>query len=202
MRSISTAVTVLVLTVLVTSCSSTIDHEIATERRNQGWRPRPLVNVLVIAAYDPTYRAFAENLFVAEMAAKGVNASPGFEIFPDLDALDEASQVWETIDGAGFDGILTVVTVTRDEDFDHDDWWATYGVWVVLGGSSENTGRVLVDDYKEAEYHIDIGLFDANTREPIWNATTDSLGLAAGKEDIEILADFVVAELTQRGFVK
>ena len=202
MRSISTAVTVLVLTVLVTSCSTTIDHEIATERRNQGWRPRSLQNVLVIAAYDPTYRAFAEKFFVAEMTERGVNASSGFEIFPDLDALDEASQVWETIDGAGFDGILTIVTVTRDEDFDYDDWWATYSVWVVLGGSSESTGRVLVDDHTEAEFHIDIGLFDADDREPIWNATTDSYELAAGAEEIRTLADFIVEELAKRGFIE
>ena len=58
------------------------------------------------------------------------------------------------------------------------------------------------DYYGQGKLTLDIGLWDADTLKPIWNATTDSYEFDRGAQGVQNLADFMIAKLAERGFIK
>ena len=190
---------------LATACSTAPANRIKTEESNPEWQARKLDKVLVLEVYDRTYRISAESVFAAELKEQGINAMTSYEAFPDLQQMGEASQVKQKLDQLDVDAVLTIATLESRQQYDREDWWATYGLLQILGADSERAGgwadvQDASDYYSQGELELDVSLFDAKSLQPIWNATTDSYMFNQGDSgEVTQLADFMVAELAARG---
>jgi len=198
----------IVMLALATACSTTTSNRFKTEERNPAWQARELDKVLVIGVYDRSYRIAAESVFAAELKEQGINAMTSYEVFPDLQKMGEAAEVKQKLDELGIDAVLSIATLESRPEYDREDWWSTYGWMAILGAESQQARGVAnlqdaSDYYSQGEMELDIGLFDAKSLQPIWNAVTESYAFNQGDADeVKELADFMVGELTARGIFK
>jgi len=50
-------------------------------------------------------------------------------------------------------------------------------------------------------YTLHVGLWDARSQKPVWQATTDSATTGSDTGDLEALADFIVDELREKKLI-
>jgi len=195
------------LVLSLSSCSTTTTNEIDSDELSEDWSKKPLTNFLVVAAYDRSFRITAESLFVDEAKSRGLKASPSYQVFDDIKGLEDKDELLKAIGGDTFDAILAISTLESGEDYDHSDWWSTYGFWRVLGGSEKGAGlsadlQDMGDYYSQGDLKLEITVFDATNLKPIWSATTDSYALEGGADDMKVQADFIIDEMAKRGLIE
>lgn len=188
---------------LVVACSST-PHEVEKEALTPNWNGEPYKNLLIVGVYkDRPFRISSEISFSDELKSKGVTASPSYEIVPDLSALDNANAISDATLSKEFDALLTIVTTDVNEEFTYGDALATRGFVSLLGGKpgvATDTG-ILISYLSSGTYALHIGLWDAKTQKPIWQATTHSVIQDNSSDEIKSLADLVVQKLRAKGLI-
>ncbi len=198
----------LVFPVFMVACSTATTHSIKTENRNPDWQPIALKNIAVVAVTDDrAERVSSESVFAEELTAKAVDASPTFDFIPRLSSLDTEEEARRAFDGKDFDAILTIGIIESRDQYQYEDYYSTYGWMILLGADSRQARGVanlkdVSDYYGQGKLTLDIGLWDADTLEPIWNATTDSYEFGRGAQGVQNLADFMITTLAERGFIK
>ena len=103
-------------------CSTTAAHRIKTEQSNPEWSARPIEKILVIGVYERTYRISAESVFVAELKERGLNAVASYEVFADLENMDEAEEIERKLAELNVDAVLSIATLEAREEYDRDNW--------------------------------------------------------------------------------
>ncbi len=183
-----------------TACTST-QHNIDQEKMGSAWDGKPRTNLLVVGMYeDRTVRVSVESVLASQLTEKGIKASPSYELLPDLDA--EYASIQTGTQGKGYDAILTMATLKGGEQFDYESHQALYAFVRLLG--SEGTFTRLggyADQGAAARHVLDIGLFDAESFDPIWSATTASREADIGPDGIKRFAGWLAGELKSRKLV-
>lgn len=195
----------LLATLVMNTCSTAPRHEIKSENRDPDWDVDPFNKILVIGVYDDkSFRISNESVFAAELSEKAVSASPSYELFPNLDALDDEAEIREALAGKDFDAILTIATIDAGDDYDTEGWNTQYNIFSILGSDrgahwTQLAGQL--DYYESGKFVLDIGLFDSKTLKPVWNATTESYSQEGASEQVKTIADFMIKVLKERKFI-
>ncbi len=193
-------IAVLVCFGMCTACTST-RHDIDHEKMGSAWDGQPRKSLLVVGFYeDRTVRVSVESVLASQLTEKGVKASPSYMLLPDLGADYESIQT--AVEGKGYDAILTMATLEGGKQFDYEAHQTLYAFVRLLG--SEGTFTRLggyADQSAAAQHVLDIGLFDAESFDPIWSATTASRESDIGPEGIKRLSDWLAGELKSRKLV-
>ena len=206
MRSLSLMLILSLTAALVAACSTATSHKIDTESLSPHWQDKPVMSLLVVGVYDDkATRVAGESVFVDELNSRGIKAITSYDVFPHLRSLADADAVRSARDAMGFDAVLTVATIDTAAKYNPEEGHDTQGWLYVLGFSNRpmalaNLGDE-VDYYASGNFILDIGLWDPNTLQPIWNATTKSYDMDDGPQSAKALADFVVDTLRERGLI-
>lgn len=189
--------------IMISACSST-PHEVEKESVEPGWNGAPYRNLLIVGVYeDRPFRIGSEIGFSDELNTKGVNASPSYEIIPDLSVLDNADAISAATSTKGFDALLTVATTEINDEYTYEDALETRGMVYLLGGrpgAATETG-ILIAYLTSGTYALHIGLWDTKTQKLVWQATTHSVFQDTPSDEIESLADLVVQKLRAKGLI-
>jgi hypothetical protein len=190
---------VLLSGLLATACSTATSHSIEEETLNPDWRGRSLGKVLVVGVHeDRAQRVSAASTFAERLSQHGVDAEPSYSVLPDLASLDSEGAVRAAIRGREFDTIFCASLIEGGERFDHERFAVTDAI-VRLFSEGHFTRLAGHAEYYESGYYVlDMGLWDARTLEPIWEAMTDSYSQEELPEDTRKFADFLVEALRER----
>lgn len=185
-------------------CSST-PHKIAEEEISAHWSGEPYDDLLVVGVYeDRAHRVGAESTLVEALKSHGVSATPSFDLLPRLESLDSEQEVARALAGSGHDGLLIVATLDEGYDYDVGDYFATRGIVYLLGGkpgAATNTGSFLAWA-ASGSYSLYLGLWDAASLKPVWEAETDSQTTESESGDTRALAGFAHQTLRERGLIE
>ena len=191
--------------VLLTACSTATRHIIKTENQDPNWKGESLKNILIVGIYkDRAFRISSESVFAAELSEKAVASSPSYDLISDLGILEDEGAIHNALEGKDFDAIMTIATIKASKEFDYEGWQAQYNLFRLLGtdrGSNWTQIASQLDYYESGKFVLDIGLWDAKTLNPIWNATTNSYSQEKTTEQIKKLSDFMIETLNNRGFI-
>ncbi len=109
------AAVLLCMMFLIESCSTSI---LVKEWSDPSFHEPPLKKILVIAIRkDLSKRQIWEDAFADELSQNGVQATSSYRLFPE--SLPDTSQVIETIQENGFDGILVTRLLLADTSSDY-----------------------------------------------------------------------------------
>lgn len=120
-----------------------------------------------------------------------------------MSALDVATAISDATTAKGVDALLTIATTEVNDDFTFGDALETRGMVYLLGGrpgAATETG-ILISYLSSGIYSLHIGLLDAKTQKPIWQATTHSVFQDTTSDEIKSLADLVVQKLRSKGLI-
>ena len=184
---------------IVTACGSGAPHRVADEEFDSSFAGKSFSNLLVMGIYqDRTFRISGETTLAEELKARGVQASPSYDLLPNT--RPSASEIQSAITAGSFDGVLTVATLDPGYDYDAGDYFATRGMVYMLGGepgAATDLGA-LVAWSGSGLYTLYAGLWDAGTGKPVWSVTTDSADSGSASSDLRALADMIVDELRKK----
>lgn len=192
------------IAVVVSSCSSAI-HQIADEELTTEQPGNIYTNLLVVGAYnDRPYRIGAETLFAEVIKSKGVNASPSYDLLPQLDSLISNEEAVRKLKETNYDGVIVVATIDEGYDYDLGDYYGTKGMFSLLG---VRTGRYyemgsFIEWAGSGLYTLYVGLYDINSPNPVWKITTDSQTTGSESEDNKALAELIINRLREKGLIK
>ena len=204
MRKIISLIGFISITVVVSGCSSAI-HQIADEELTPEQSDKIYNNLLVIGVYsDRSYRISSETLFAEVLKNNGINASPTYDILPNLDSLDSDEEIVRRLEGTNYDGVLAVATIDEGYDYDLGDYYATKGMFSLLG---VRTGRFyemgsFIEWAGSGLYSLYAGLYDIKSLQPVWQITTDSETTGSESEDNKALAELIVNRFRDVGLSK
>ncbi len=204
MRKIISLIGFISITAVVSGCSSAI-HQIADEELTSEQSGKIYNNLLVIGVYsDRSYQISSETLFAEVLKNNGINASPSYDILPNLDSSDSDEEIVRKLEGTNYDGVLVVATIDEGYDYDLEDYYATKGMFSLLG---VRTGRLyemgsFIEWAGSGLYSLYAGLYDINSLQPVWQITTDSETTGSESEDNKALAELIVNRLREVGFSK
>lgn len=184
----------------ISACSSGPPHRVADEEFDSTFAGQKFSNLLVLGVYeDRTFRVSSETTLAEALKARGVTASPSYDVLPNTQA--SAEQIQSALAAGNFDGVLTVATIDPGYDYDAGDYFATRGMVYMLGGEPGAATDIgsLVAWAGSGYYELFVGLWDAATGKPVWVVTTDSADTGSESSDLKALADMIVMELQKKG---
>lgn len=195
---------VAVLALLGAAACATAPHSIDQQEASPRWSGEAYENLLILGVYeDRPYRASAETAFTEHLRANGLEASPSYDVVPDLRSIDSEEDMLALLQGRAEDAILTVATIDEGYEFDYGDAMATRG-WVYLLGGEPGAGTDLGNFIAWAgsgQYSLHLAVWDAATMDLVWQATTASSSTGSESEDLEALSTFVVSALKEKGIL-
>ncbi|MCM0081517.1 DUF4136 domain-containing protein [Geomonas sp. Red32] len=197
----------LLFTFLLCSCASV---SVVDTWRNPAVSTPHLKKVMVVSiTKKESSRRVYEDMIAAELAARGVQAIPGYTELP------TGMANWEALDGAvkraSVQAVLTVQTIRVEQQTTVQPGYVTtypghwypeaFPAWDLYGyyGSMANYGPAFITTYDVAT--MQLNLFDATNGKLIWAATVESNEpekvVTVGKE----LARIVVESLSRQGLI-
>jgi hypothetical protein len=180
-------------------CSST-PHRIASEEFAGDIDGKPFSNFLVVSVYDDrTFRVSGETAIAEELKARGVAASPSYDLLSNPRGVGNTQLSVLTAAGS-YDAVLTIGTLDPGYDYDAGDYMASRGLVYMLGGrpgAGTDLGALIAWSGSGA-YSLHVGLWDARSGKPVWQVTTDSTSTGSETGDLKALADFIVDELRKK----
>lgn len=189
---------------LLSACSTTI-HTINDEELSSDWQGKVYKNLLILGIYnDRPYRISAETLFAEVLKNKGINAAPSYSLLPRFDSLGSDEETAQKLRETDYDGVLAVATIDEGYDYDLGDYYATKGMFSLLGtrtGSFFELGS-FISWAGSGSYTLYVGLYDINSLQPVWQTTTNSETTGSDTEDNKALAEFISSTLREKGLLK
>lgn len=192
------------IALLISACS-TATHSIRDEELSSDWQGKVYNNLLIIGIYkDRPYRISAETLFAEELKSKGINANPSYDILPTLDSLGSDEEAAQKLRETDYDGVLAVATIDEGYDYDLGDYYATKGMFSLLGGRTGSFFELgsFISWAGSGSYSLYAGLYDINSLRPVWQITTNSETTGSDTEDNKALAEFIYSTLGENGLLK
>ena len=201
MKTIHNA-TIISLAFLLGACGSSPTHKVADEEFDASFSGKTFSNLLVIGVYeDRTFRVSSETALAEELKARGVSASPSYDLLPSIQP--SSAEVQSAMTAREFDGVLTVATLDPGYDYDAGDYFATRGMVRILGGEPGAATDVgaFIAWAGSGLYTLHVGLWDAETGKPVWGVTTDSADSGSASGDLRDLAGMIVDRLRIKGLL-
>ena len=188
---------------VLTACSSA-PHRIADEDLSKEWSGQPYKDLLLIGAYtDRPTRVSAEAAFAEMLKARGIMATPSYDLMPDLTALEDNVMIAEKLATLQQDAVLVIATLNEGYDYDVGDYFATRGLVYLLGGepgAATDMGSFIAWA-GSGQYELYVGLWDAKTAQQVWQITTYSSSSGSDTEDNKAPADFLVSTMSEKGLL-
>ena len=188
---------------LVLGCASS-PHRISTEETAPN-SSKTYSDFMIIGAYnDRPYRVSSETAFADILKSKGIQASPSYDILPQLDDLDSADEMAKKLMATEHDALLVIATLDEGYDYDVGDYYATRGLVYLLGGEpgAGTDMGAFIAWAGSGIYSLYVGLWDADSYKPVWQIKTSSETTGSESGDTKTLADFVVEQLREKGLLK
>lgn len=202
MPRVSRLLIIVTTALFFSACGSSPPHNVADEEFDSTFAGQTFSNLLVLGVYqDRTFRISGETTLAEELKARGINASPSYDLLPNTQA--SAAEIQGALTSGAFDGVLIVATIDPGYDYDAGDYFETRGMVYMLGGepgAATDLGAMIAWA-GSGVYELYVGLWDAKTGKPVWAVTTDSEDSGSESGDLKALADMIVAELQKKGIL-
>jgi len=161
-----------------------------------------LSNILVISLNQSVdSRRVFENGFLLELTNRKVQAQASYTLLPDYESLDKET-VKAAVSGSSIDGVIVLraVKVTKEgrhvqaqaEGTRYDEFYAYVGEY-----------RPTYDSYTTLDtiVHLETNLYVVKGEQLIWTGKTETFNPTDVNELIAELAEKVIAQITQTGFL-
>ncbi|MHC5026114.1 MAG: amidohydrolase [Planctomycetota bacterium] len=198
-----TALLLALLAISLAACNSwKPTHSISTEFSSDEV-VSPRMNLLVVGTYaDADFRREAEESFVAEMRRRGVAASAGHPVVADLGTLEDDAAVRSALEPGGYDGVLTVTTTSEGPEYDAAYWEQRSLLSLLVSFASIHTSVHQERAFRDSNsFTLEVELWDADSLERLWGATTDSFSAEELDEQAATFASFMADRLRERDLV-
>jgi len=178
---------------------------LANETLSEEWAGKVYDDLLVIGLYtDRTFRVSAETTFSESIKNVGVSAKPSYDLIPNIQGLETDAAIASTLANSGSDGVLVVATLDEGYEYDAGDYFATRGMVSLLGGepgAGTDIGSMIAWA-GAGQFTLYVGLWDAKSLKPVWQAETDSKTTGSESEDNKALAEFVAQTLRSKNLIQ
>lgn len=163
----------------------------------------PLQNVATLfLSNNQAMRRAAEDRLARDLAARGVRATPGYQLVSDAE-LGDLEAVKDKLRQRGFDGIVTMRIVDREQDLEYvpGGYWGYPGSWGgwgypgYYGGGYYDPGYA----YTETTYRIETNAYSLRTNQLVWSVLTRTVDPDTARELINETTKVIAGELTDRG---
>jgi hypothetical protein len=158
--------------------------------------------VTVFFSESETTRRAGEDRLAAELAAKGVEATPSYAIIPDKTQLGDLDQVRAQLLGMGYDGVVALRIVDAHQEVEYtpstfDSYWG-YAYPYFYSPSGYYGGYYPGSIYVETVVRVETTAYSLRTNQLVWSALSRTVD-----EDVDDLieetSDLVAEQLTERG---
>jgi len=162
----------LVAVTLFTGCLAT---EVTSTWKDSSYRGSPKKILVYAVLNNQMQRRVFEDEFVAHFKYRGINAVPGYEVFPG-EELVKKEVLKEKLVSEGFDTLLlSRVTGTRKEQVVvtayQPSYAGSYQGYYSAGYSSSYSSSYMVEDYYAT---TETSLFDVASEKMIWSGVGDT----------------------------
>jgi hypothetical protein len=153
--------------------------------------------VTVYYGENESMRRSAEDQLARDLLKRGVQATPGYAVLTsdELKNLDTAKRKLLSM---GYDGLVTMRIVDREQDLEYMPGYNGYWGW---GGYYGGWGGLASEGYfyTETLYRIETNAYSLRTNQLVWAALTRTTDPANAREMINETTDVVASQLTERG---
>jgi hypothetical protein len=190
------ALSISLLTACAGSSTKVVDHWTDPEFNGK------LKNILVLSLNQSTdSRRVFENGFLLELTNRKIQAKASYTLLPDYESLDKET-VKAAIAGSSIDGVIVLraVKVTKEgrhvqaqaEGTRYDEFYAYVGEY-----------RPTYDSYTTLDtvVHLDTNLYVVKGEQLVWTGKTETFNPTDVDELIAELAEKVVTQILQTGFL-
>jgi hypothetical protein len=157
---------------LFTGCLAT---EVTSTWKDPSYQGSPKKVLVYAILNSQMQRRVLEDEFVAHFKYRGINAVPGYQVFPG-DELVKKEALKEKLIAEGFDTLLiTRITGTRKEQVQvtayQPSYYGSYQGYYSAGYSSSYASSYMVEDYYAT---TETSLFDVASEKMIWSGVGDT----------------------------
>jgi len=165
----------LVLLVAVTLFTGCMATEVTSTWKDPSYQGSPKKILVYAVLKSQMQRRVFEDEFVAHFKSRGINAVPGYEVFPG-EELVKKEVLREKLISEGFDTLLlSRVTGTRKEQVQMTSYqpsnYGSYQGYYGAGYSSSYATSYMVEDYYAT---TETSLFDVASEKMIWSGVGDT----------------------------
>ena len=154
--------------------------------------------VTVMISPNTTMRHAAEDRLAIDLANKGVQATPGYQVFPDgQNDVQDLDARKARLKELGYDGVVTMRIVDREQVLQaapatFDGYWGYWGpgYWGGYAG-----GYV----YTEIVYRVESAAYSLHTGQLVWTAMTKTVDPDSAHQLVHDTTKIIASELTKRG---
>jgi len=201
MLRITKLLTIGVAAMLGASCagpSTTVDAVWTSPTARQ--QPRLHKVVTIFLSEDMTMRHAGEDQLARELAATGVQATPGYTIFGDVPQdKNDVAAMKARLRSMGYDGVVTLRIVDREQNVEStpstfDTYWGYWG-HSYYGYGYGSPGYL----YTETTYRVEAAAYSLNTGELVWSGLTKTIDPDDMHDLIDDTTEVIAGELHRRG---
>jgi hypothetical protein len=157
---------------------------------------QPMHKIVVVSSrIDEANRRVLEDAFVGALRGRGVEAIPGYKLFPE--GVPDPTKAKATVESLGADGILAATyRGTRQKvSYTPGSVWGGAYAW---GGWGYYDGYVTTDELVSLE----TTLWDARAADTVvWSALTTTKNPSSGQEFVKSVTEKVVPAMAGAGFL-
>jgi hypothetical protein len=158
---------------------------------------RPMHKLVVVALrMDEANRRVLEDTFVRALTARGVEAIPGYKLFPD--GPPDREQTKAAVASIDADGVLTATFKGIRERLTYvpGSGWNSYYAWT--GYYGYYGGYLSTDDL----VNLETTLWDARAADiVVWSALTSTRNPSSGRDFVKDVTSTVIPAIAGAGFV-
>ena len=190
--------------VLLAGCAN--HHQVVDSEASESGKAVSSIAVFAVTS-DPAERSGYENAFTSVFATEGIVAATTYDDSPDMESLDNASDISDMYRRAGADSGLTIEVVKPQNETARKTGAAMNAAWwagLILDQPELRTiGSVgTMATYGEAgKYQLRVSLWDASTGERLWTMDTDSFSHGNTDKDASKLAEMVAQQLRAKALL-
>jgi hypothetical protein len=193
------------LMILIESCSSSVLVDVWND---PAYHESPLKKILIVSLRkNSVQRRIWEDAFVAELSKHGVKATSSYTIFPDV--LPDTSQIIETVQGNGYDGILVIRLLQKETETHYVEGYVSSESRLRFN-PFRNTYSTYYRDIEHPGY-VDSSIVDRRAIEVwvirvkerlIWGATSYTPERNTVEDVQNDIADLVIPSLQQSAIIE
>jgi len=157
--------------------------------------------VTMFISNNQTMRHAGEDRMAADLAARGVHATPGYTILGDQKQTD-LELVKVRLHEMGYDGVVTMRIVDREQRVAYtpatfDGYWGTWGGYYGWGGYNGWGGYY--GAYTYDIYRLETAAYSLATNRLVWSALTRTVDPDSAHKLLGDTSKVVATQLTKRG---
>jgi len=196
--------------ILFPGCNST---ELVGAQLSEGYKDAHFQKILVIGIGTRVdLRRNYEDQFASQLAARGVEAIPGYELLPGGGEVDRVT-LEAAVEKSGAQAVLitrlvkvkqtTAASASMDPSFTPGVWGSYGEAWNGFYEPPQSGGQFnpLPQPYTDTSAVLETKLIDARTGDTVWTAHTTTFSASAGERNVPGLVKVLVNGLAKDGLI-